>query len=288
MKNRILTGGLIAAIYVTFILLGIFVSRYFYDLLIVAIMLLAGLEMTKALGARFAKPLAVAVVLLCLIGYAAFLIIEITVGGHGLTAFFVVMLVTALICYLISLKGKIAKERVLSTSFVLLYPVLILTYLLALNYLVGDFRITAILLAFLISCFTDVFAFAVGITFKGPKLMPKVSPKKTISGAIGGLLGGVGAALLVMLFAHNGWVHAVPLSGRFAFNLTHFLVIGLFGAVFTQAGDLIASQVKRLCGIKDFGTILPGHGGAMDRVDGLMLNAVFIYAYISILLLFVS
>ena len=287
MKNRILTGGLIAVIYVTFILLGIFVSHYFYDLLIVAIMIMSGLEMCKALGTRFAKPVALAVILLCLVGYAAFFVIMLTLGSHGLTLYFAVLLAIVLVCFLVSLGGKLSKERVFSTIFVMLYPVMLLTYLLALNYLVEGFRVTAILLAFLISCFTDVMAFAVGVTIKGPKLMPKVSPKKTISGAIGGLVGGIGAALIVMLMAHYGVARAVPLSGRFAFNIIHFLIIGLFGAVFNQAGDLLASQVKRICGIKDFGSFLPGHGGALDRVDGLMLNAVFIYGYISIMLLII-
>jgi len=285
MKNRLLTGTLIIAIYVTFILLGIYIHHFFFDFMILTAIIFAALEMSKAIGAKFHKPFLVFVVLFCFIAYAAFALINFFFDNGGLTAFFGVLVVTAIILTVYNFFAKKDAGRIVSTIFVLIYPVSMLMFLMSLNYLGEGYRVTAILLAFLVSVFTDVMAFCVGITFKGPKLMPSVSPKKTISGAIGGLIGGIGAALIVMTLGIYGVLGAVSLSSYTAVNVIHFVILGLVGAIFTQAGDLIASYIKRICEIKDYGSLLPGHGGILDRVDGLMLNAVFIFIYMSILIL---
>ena len=73
------------------------------------------------------------------------------------------------------------------------------------------------------------------------------------------------------------------LSSTMGLNIMHYLILGFAGALFTQLGDLIASYVKRQCEIKDFGKTLPGHGGILDRIDGMLLNAVFLYIYLMIL-----
>ena len=65
----------------------------------------------------------------------------------------------------------------------------------------------------------------------------------------------------------------------------HFIMLGLLGSVFNQIGDLVASYLKRKCGIKDYGTFMPGHGGVLDRIDGMMFNAVVIYIYLSFLII---
>lgn len=105
---------------------------------------------------------------------------------------------------------------------------------------------------------TDIFAYFSGRTFGGPKLMPMVSPKKTISGATGGLVAGV-------LFAAG-----------FGYWLTGsvdplVLVLAAVLSVVGQAGDLFESWIKRRFGVKDSGRLIPGHGGLMDRIDGLIV-----------------
>lgn len=118
----------------------------------------------------------------------------------------------------------------------------------------------------------DVFAYFAGRTIGGPKLAPSISPNKTWSGFIGSL---VGALLLSYL---------VDLAAGFDPILVFFIII-LLAAVVSQMGDLMESSIKRKFAVKDSGTLIPGHGGVLDRVDGLIVAAVFIWLvtlYISV------
>lgn len=112
----------------------------------------------------------------------------------------------------------------------------------------------------------DIGAFAVGSTLKGPKLWPRFSPNKTWSGFVGGLL----AAMLA-----GSLMAALPY-----FNLNVFAAagIGLAVGLATMAGDLWESALKRRFGVKDSGDLIPGHGGLLDRVDGLMFAVVVMAA----------
>ena len=112
----------------------------------------------------------------------------------------------------------------------------------------------------------DIGAYAVGSTLKGPKLWPRFSPNKTWSGFVGGLL----AAMLA-----GSLMAALPY-----FNLNVFAAagIGLAVGLATMAGDLWESALKRRFGVKDSGDLIPGHGGLLDRVDGLMFAVVVMAA----------
>lgn len=121
---------------------------------------------------------------------------------------------------------------------------------------------TALIAAF---C-TDIFAFLIGVRFGKTKLCPDVSPKKTVEGALGGLAGSLAACgLFAAFFAPD--------------LLFHHLVIGGFGSLFAQAGDLTASAWKRGLGVKDFGTLIPGHGGMLDRFDSVLVTLPAVYYY---------
>jgi phosphatidate cytidylyltransferase len=116
---------------------------------------------------------------------------------------------------------------------------------------------------------TDISAYAVGRTLGGPLLWPRISPNKTWAGAVGGVLGGVAAGTSV---AYASGVDKLVAVGVVAFVLS----------VLTQAGDLFESAVKRRFGAKDAGSLIPGHGGLMDRLDGFLL-AAFVALLIGIL-----
>ena len=120
----------------------------------------------------------------------------------------------------------------------------------------------------------DTCAYFAGRAFGKHKLAPVVSPNKTVEGAIGGVIGSVVIGLLATIIYS-------ALSGRFA-SLTvavtarHYIIIAAMGAVASVLGilgDLFASAVKRQVGIKDYGTIFPGHGGILDRFDSVMFIA---------------
>ena len=106
---------------------------------------------------------------------------------------------------------------------------------------------------------TDIVAFFVGKTFGGPKLAPAISPNKTWSGLSGAIL----------CSAFVGFV----ISFMFPGGVIFFVVISIFISVIEQVSDLLESKVKRIFGVKDSGDIIPGHGGILDRLDGLMLVA---------------
>jgi phosphatidate cytidylyltransferase len=117
----------------------------------------------------------------------------------------------------------------------------------------------------------DTFAYFVGSRFGKRKLCPAISPKKTVEGSIGGLLGSVFSVLLVGILLSRVYnTHA---------GVIHFAAIGLLGGIFSQLGDLSASVIKRYCGIKDYGNIMPGHGGILDRIDSLLFVIPVIYVY---------
>jgi phosphatidate cytidylyltransferase len=114
----------------------------------------------------------------------------------------------------------------------------------------------AVLLVLAVVWGTDTGAFFAGRGIGGAKLAPRVSPNKTWAGAIGGLVLGVAAGMVVAVLA------GVPVSAPLA-------AIAILLSIVSQAGDLFESWVKRTFGAKDSGTLIPGHGGLMDRVDGL-------------------
>ena len=115
-----------------------------------------------------------------------------------------------------------------------------------------------LLWVFIVTWATDIGAYFSGRAIGGPKLAPSISPNKTVAGLIGGM---ISAAL-----AGYAWVELTRMSALL------FWLAPLF-AIAAQAGDLFESGLKRRAGIKDSGTWLPGHGGALDRLDGLVVVA---------------
>lgn len=120
-------------------------------------------------------------------------------------------------------------------------------------------------LVFAVAWASDILAYLVGSAVGGPKLWPRFSPNKTWSGFIGGLTAG--------MIAGAGMAHWLEM-GRL--NMFWGAVLGLAAALATMAGDLWESGLKRRFGVKDAGNLIPGHGGLMDRVDGLMFAVVVV------------
>jgi phosphatidate cytidylyltransferase len=133
-------------------------------------------------------------------------------------------------------------------------------------------------LIFIVAWSSDTFAYAVGKTIGKRKLTPELSPNKSVEGFIGGI---VGATIL-------SYIYGIIVLRLTNVNINRFplycLFIGSAGSIISQCGDLIASLIKRFNGIKDFGKIIPGHGGILDRFDSVILVTPFIYYILSALI----
>ena len=119
------------------------------------------------------------------------------------------------------------------------------------------------------SWITDSCAYFAGYFFGKHKLAPEISPKKTIEGSIGGIFG-----VIVIIAAYA--IVAGHIMNK-SVNIYSAIVIGLIAGIVSQFGDLCASIIKREHNVKDFGNIMPGHGGVMDRFDSLLFVAPTVY-----------
>lgn len=118
-------------------------------------------------------------------------------------------------------------------------------------------------IVFTITILSDTMAYFTGYFFGKHKLAPKLSPKKTIEGSVGAIL-----------FSILGCI----VFGRvYSLNIYLMLFLGSAGSIMSQIGDLLASFVKRYAGIKDYGNIIPGHGGILDRFDSILTVSQFVY-----------
>ncbi|SDK46731.1 phosphatidate cytidylyltransferase [Natronincola ferrireducens] len=125
-------------------------------------------------------------------------------------------------------------------------------------------------LIFIIAWATDTFAYFGGCFFGKTKLCPSISPKKTVEGAISGILGSI---IVSSIFAYIFFIEYIVMVG----------FLGFFGSIIAQGGDLTASQIKRYVGIKDFGNLIPGHGGVLDRFDSILFTAPIVYYFFALL-----
>ncbi len=167
---------------------------------------------------------------------------------------------------------KYNTEKVFASILGLLYLPMMLSYIYQIR--ISEDGLFSVWLIFLCSWGCDTCAYCVGVLFGKHKLAPILSPKKSIEGAIGGV---VGAALLGALYALAVRNYLVMENAPL-----YFAVICGAGAVISQFGDLIASGIKRQHGIKDYGNLIPGHGGILDRFDSIIFTAPLVYLMVQI------
>ena len=140
--------------------------------------------------------------------------------------------------------------------------------------------------------FTDSGAFIVGSLLKKYlpyKLAPKVSPNKTIVGGVGGLVIGI-VGSIITYYVYSAIAGALPNAwGSVEINITTmpaivaFVLVGLLASILGQMGDLFESAIKRECNIKDMGKLLPGHGGVLDRFDGMLFVGLIVLLFFGLI-----
>lgn len=158
---------------------------------------------------------------------------------------------------------KYHANQIMAAMFCFLYGPVMLSflYLLREGFDDGIYLIWFVLLA---SWGSDTCAYCVGVLIGKHKMTPKLSPKKSVEGAVGGVLG---AALLFVLYTY----FVINRYAGMTLSLPVAAVLGAAGALVSMVGDLAASAVKRDHGIKDYGKLIPGHGGIMDRFDSVIV-----------------
>ena len=131
----------------------------------------------------------------------------------------------------------------------------------------GEFGRFFVLIPFALAFLSDSGAYFAGLKFGKRKLAPVISPKKTVEGAIGGAVAAVAGMLIYCAVLHIGF--------RFEVNYLYSFIYGILGCAAGVFGDLSFSVIKRQTGIKDYGNVIPGHGGILDRFDSMILIAPF-------------
>ena len=282
MKTRVITAlvGLVilAVVMLTF-------NTPLFNLIIAAVTLIAIHEVYRCVG--FGKkelPLYLALVpytLLIMLSDAPAIRALLMPGSYLLLAFYAI--------YLVARNGSISFTK--ASGLVMFSGIIIYCFysLIHLKQLlpVETYSYDAIFFILLILCFAwggDTFAYFAGRAFGKHKLCPKVSPKKTVEGAIGGVLGTMLLGMAATL-AYSYAANRTAIFSRSNFGVSMYLIIaflGMIAAVLGIYGDLFASVVKRQHGIKDYGTIFPGHGGILDRFDSVMFIAPFVTMVVTV------
>lgn len=212
-----------------------------------------------------------------LIGYifTILIILSYSYGQQYLEILLGLILITSLII-MVLLYPKYTIIDVCITIFGALYITFSLLFVLKLRYMeLGEFFVWLI---FISAWGTDTCAYFSGYFFGKRKLAPSLSPKKTIEGAIGGI---IGAGILGFLYT---LIYATYFNIEVIKYLMTIPLLTAFSSVIAQLGDLSASSIKRTLGTKDFGFILPGHGGILDRFDSVLFTAPFVYIILQIIL----
>ncbi|PXV93545.1 phosphatidate cytidylyltransferase [Lachnotalea glycerini] len=177
---------------------------------------------------------------------------------------FLIFLMTA---YVFSFP-KYRVEQIMTTFFGLFYVAIMLSYIYQTRILQDGAYI--VWLIFICSWGCDTCAYCVGMLFGKHKMAPRLSPKKSIEGAVGGVLGAAVIGVIYASIINNYLISKHDVIAGYA-------VICSIGAMISQIGDLAASAIKRNHDIKDYGRLIPGHGGILDRFDSVIFTAPVIY-----------
>ena len=215
--------------------------------------------------------------------------LEVT-GYIGITVYYLLMtfteeriylflvLITVLVAFMflyVFTFPRYRAEEIMCAFFCVAYAPVMLSFI----YLVRGlpYGVYTVWMIFISSWICDTCAYVVGVLFGKHKLAPVLSPKKSVEGALGGVIGSAVVGALYAYFFVEKMVSEQEITWV-------FVLISAAGAVISQVGDLAASAIKRNHEIKDYGRLIPGHGGVMDRFDSVIFTAPMIY-FLALLLI---
>lgn len=267
LKSKSFWVRTISGLIMSLVLIAIFVIGYDVMLIFFCLLsLLGSFELNRALKLGWSAP--------CFVTYAAiiahYVFLRFVDHKYLLLVYAVAMII--LLALFVFTFPKYELQQIFGAYFGIFYVgvTLSLIYLLRIHPPSGAYLVW---LAVLSSWGCDISAYFFGMLFGKHPFVPKLSPKKSVEGAIGGIVGSI-----ILAVAYGFAVQNVPVIQA---DIKHaplvFAVVCAFGAAASQIGDLAASAIKRKLDIKDFGKILPGHGGILDRFDSMIIVAPITY-----------
>lgn len=270
--KRLTTGFILMAVFITMLV----IDKPIVDTIIIALLSFVGIyEYNKCFKNKGYHPIPFVGYIGCLglflIGAGINFVVKMNIIGIAIPILLVYMF-----AYIVIKKLEVNIVDVAITVLSLIYVPFLFAFVKLLFMQPGG-RILAIL-AFTSAIATDTFAYEIGSRFGKHKLSPVVSPKKSIEGSVAGILGSM-ICCGVLAYITNTYFAT-------EFNIILVALMGILFSVVGQIGDLAASSIKRYCGQKDFSTLLPGHGGVLDRFDSVMFIAPMVYAFMYIVSLF--
>lgn len=263
MKTRIITGCLTGIV----VILLIFANISVFD---IAYIIASGVVMFELMHAGKNNTPAYAVNIIFTLLYAVFHAYMPEYMGCVLPLYIIAIFTVHILSY-----KMFPADKLFYSVFTFIYVNMLLSYLADIKHF--EQKGSLMLLMFVATVvFSDTFAYFIGVTLGKHKLCPAISPKKTIEGSVGAFIGSILAAI-ICAFIYNQI--DIPV------NYIAAIIYGVICGGLSQIGDLVASSVKRFFDIKDFGDVLPGHGGIMDRLDSILFVAPVFYFFLTNFLL---
>lgn len=262
LKERVISALVGIPVIVLFLLLG----KYFFAFLITVIVIISLDELYSIFILRDYKPS----LLIGILGGIALIAATLFGGKPGMIAM-IALLVFVSLTWQIFTQGSIVNTGL--TLAGLLYVAFTLSHM-VLQYSLSFGRI-GVLLVFIGTWISDIFAYFIGSAFGKRKIAPAISANKTLGGSIAGLI--TPAIALALLFLLP-WLPFLKQQGVFLTLLKGF-GMGIMIGIFAPLGDLVESRIKREMRVKDSGALIPGHGGFLDRFDSVLFTAVAGYYY---------
>lgn len=279
MKQRIITGLICAILFIGCLFL---MNTIFFPLVLSLMAAIAVYEVEKAVSLKNIPIIVLSIALAVAIPVLVHLNISLPVSAIG--GIYVVLIFIFMLLQFEKTKFEEAVTAIFA-SVAIPYSFSLFIVFRDINLRFSSYTKIDGIFLILFACFcawlTDIFAYFVGSKFGKHKLCPKISPKKSVEGAIGGVVGAV-ALNVVLLFVFKRFFF----ENETGLNYISVIIMSVCLSVISMFGDLAASTIKRNFGIKDFGKLLPGHGGIMDRCDSLLFVLPTLYSLVYIINIF--
>lgn len=269
--RNLITRTLSGIVFIGIIIGSILLGPYAFTALMLVLSIIGLLEFAKM--AKKYLGSSKDIVILILAGILCFVLIAAVktdwISSEYLVLIIAVFLIPFIYTLFSNLKNPLQQMSLISLGVLYIsIPFALFTSFFTLN--PAQIVSTELLIAFFIMVWcNDVFAYIVGSLIGKHKLYEKVSPKKTWEGTLGGVIFTMLAAFIIAKFFN-------------LYDLNTWLALGFIISIFANLGDLIESMIKRQVGVKDSGSIMPGHGGVLDRFDGVIFAIPAVYVYLSI------